>query len=112
LKHEVERRRDQTVAAAATLLAGFAHPDARQRILTQRQLADLGTVGAEAAYLGMTHSDRTIRRWSARFFDHQEPTERSLKALIDLTRDPDAEVRVAAVHVLICEGCKPDPPTH
>lgn len=44
-----------------------------------------------------------------RFFDHVPPTDENLRGLIRLhAADPDPEVRAAAIHVLGCEGCKPE----
>lgn len=55
------------------------------------------------------HADPDVRRRAARALDHLPLDEPTVAALIALARrETIPAVRSAAVHVLACEGCKPD----
>jgi HEAT repeat protein len=55
------------------------------------------------------HVDPHVRRRAARALDHLPLDEQTVEALIALAqREKIPAVRGAAVHVLACEGCKPE----
>lgn len=55
------------------------------------------------------HADPEVRRRAARALDHLPLDEPTVAALIGLARrESIPAVRSAAVHVLACEGCKPE----
>lgn len=55
------------------------------------------------------HADPDTRRRAARALDHLPLDEQTVEALIGLARrETIPAVRSAAVHVLACEGCKPE----
>ena len=55
------------------------------------------------------HGDPEVRRRAARALDHLPLDQQTVEALIELVRrEKIPAVRGAAVHVLACEGCKPE----
>ena len=55
------------------------------------------------------HPDPQVRRRAARALDHLPLDDQTVEALIALARrESIPAVRGAAVHVLACEGCKPE----
>jgi HEAT repeat protein len=57
----------------------------------------------------LRHADSDVRRRAARALDHLPLDEQTVEALIALARrETIPAVRSAAVHVLACEGCKPE----
>jgi HEAT repeat protein len=57
----------------------------------------------------LRHADPDVRRRAARALDHLPLDEQTVDALIALARrETIPAVRSAAVHVLACEGCKPE----
>jgi hypothetical protein len=57
---------------------------------------------------GLRQANPDIRRWSAAVADNFMDAE-TLHALLPLLHDPEAKVRVWAVHSLSCETCKEGP---
>jgi HEAT repeat protein len=57
---------------------------------------------------GLKHANGHVRRWCASLADNFADAQ-TLRALVPLLRDPEASVRVWAVHSLSCEGCKDGP---
>lgn len=65
--------------------------------------------GRSELLAALYHADPGVRRRAARALDHLPLDEPTIEALIDLTRrEIIPAVRSAAVHVLACEGCKPE----
>lgn len=54
---------------------------------------------------GLRHENRHVRHWCAIFLD-RNGDEESLNSLLPLLNDPDARVRLWAVHTIACEHCK------
>jgi len=72
-------------------------------------LLDAGPAGIAALRVGLAHADPTVRRFAARALDHVALDDETVAALLALIRaETIPKVRSAAVHVLACEGCKPD----
>ncbi len=57
---------------------------------------------------GLKHANWHVRRWSAALADNFADSQ-TLHALVPLLQDPQAAVRVWAVHSLACETCKDGP---
>ncbi|MER5216288.1 HEAT repeat domain-containing protein [Streptomyces sp. NPDC002838] len=72
-----------------------------------RALLRRGPSAVPAIRRGLTHPDGKVREQCCKLLDELLVPE----ALDDLTArldDPDARVRIAALHALSCERCKPD----
>jgi hypothetical protein len=72
-----------------------------------RALLSSGPEAVPAIRRGLHHTDPLVRENCCRLLDHllvEEATD-DLVAMLD---DPDARVRVAAVHAVSCERCKSD----
>jgi HEAT repeat protein len=72
-----------------------------------RALLRRGAAAVPAVRRGLSHPDGRVREQCCRLLDELLVPE----AIDDLSarlEDPDARVRIAAVHALSCERCKPD----
>jgi HEAT repeat protein len=72
-----------------------------------QQLIGLGAEASEAARGGLRHENPQVRMHCCRVLDHVMDPD-SIPALIAALGDPDAEVRVQALHALACDRCKKD----
>ena len=88
------------------LVAEFAN--GQNRMAAFLALYSRGKEAVPAIRAGLGHSDANIRRWCASLADNFADAE-LFRALIPLLNDPQAEVRVWAVHSLSCETCKDGP---
>jgi HEAT repeat protein len=61
-----------------------------------------------AAIRGLRHESWRVRRRCAQLLDDLELTEESVAALTERLADEHGAVRAAALHSLVCVGCKPD----
>jgi HEAT repeat protein len=88
------------------LVAEFAH--GQNRMAAFLALYSRGKQAVPAIRAGLAHSDANIRRWCASLADNFADAE-LFRALVPLLNDPQADVRVWAVHSLSCETCKDGP---
>jgi HEAT repeat protein len=93
-------------ATPGELVAEFASGE--HRMAAFLALAGRGPDVLPAVRDGLRHANVHVRRWSAVFADNFGDAE-TVQALVPLLRDPDARVRVWAVHSLSCESCKGSP---
>jgi HEAT repeat protein len=83
--------------------------DRDSRWAATEALLNAGPAGMEALREGLAHTDPTVRRFAARALDHLPLDDKTVEALVAMIRSETIpKVRSAAVHVLACEGCKPD----
>src|SRR5581483_9779409 len=75
LRREVIHRR-ALVDVAKQQLSGFAASQPEERFAAARALGRLGEAGILAALSGLEDPRATVRRWSARFFDHSALEDR------------------------------------
>ena len=68
-----------------------------------------GDAQAAALRAALRDPDPDVRRRAARALDHLPLDDATVAALVELIRvERIPKVRGAAVHVLACEGCKPE----
>lgn len=93
-------------ASSEELVAEFAN--GQNRMAAFLALYRRGPEALPAVRQGFQHANPHVRRWSAILADNWADGEtfRALTALLD---DPQAGVRVWAVHALACERCKDGP---
>jgi HEAT repeat protein len=70
-----------------------------------RELFGLGFAVVAAAREGLKHENASVRYYCCSLLDHFLVPE-ALGDLISMVRDPDANVRVMALHTLACDRCK------
>lgn len=99
------RRGAFSIMDAAALIRDFAAPH-RAKQAWWRLLA-MGEAALPAVQAAMDDANADVRLHCVRFLDHF-PTPDFVEDLARLARDPDARVRVMAVHALACDHCKPD----
>lgn len=62
----------------------------------------------DASLGGLRHESWRVRRHCCRLLDHLTLTDETIAAMTALLDDPYPRVRQAALHTLVCEGCKPE----
>jgi HEAT repeat protein len=72
-----------------------------------RELLRRGAPAGSAIRRGLHHADAAVREQCCRLLD-QLLVEDAFGEMVAMLEDVDAGVRVAAVHALACDRCKPD----
>jgi HEAT repeat protein len=93
-------------ATCEDLVAEFASSE--NRMAAFLALCARGPEALPAVREGLKHPNCHIRRWSAAIADNFADAA-TLHALVPLLSDPNAQVRIWAVHSLSCETCKDGP---
>ena len=91
----------------AVLVEGLGDVSGDVRFASYRALVDAGASALPAIRSGLRSPEWQVRRWSAMCLD-QIADEEALRNLVPLMRDPNAKVRLWAVHSVACEHCKED----
>lgn len=81
--------------------------DPQRTVAAYRELLERGDDALDAIRAGLSHPDAAVREGCCRLLDHLVDTE-SMDLLIAMADDPDAKVRIAAIHALACDRCKGD----
>lgn len=92
---------------SAQLIEGLGAPDGATRFAAYQALIEMGKEALPVLRVGLRSADWQVRRWSAMCLD-QVADEPALADLVPLMTDPNAKVRLWAVHSIACEHCRED----
>ncbi|GAA1224210.1 hypothetical protein GCM10009665_13080 [Kitasatospora nipponensis] len=81
--------------------------DPQRTVGAYRELLRRGPEALDAIRAGLRDANPGVREGCCRLLDHLVDTE-SMGQLIAMADDPDARVRIAALHALACDRCKGD----
>jgi hypothetical protein len=73
-----------------------------------RRLREAGEVAKPALFLGLGHPAWRVRHGCLRVLDHTIVDDETRRRVVTALGDPHRKVRIAAMHLLGCEACKPD----
>ncbi|GHE10317.1 HEAT repeat domain-containing protein [Streptomyces alanosinicus] len=81
--------------------------DSQRTVAAYRALLRRGEDALSAIRAGLHHESTAVREGCCRLLDHLVDAD-SMDELISMGDDPDARVRISAVHALACDRCKGD----
>lgn len=79
--------------------------DPQRAVAAYHELLRRGKDAVGAIRAGLHHENPAVREGCCRLLDHLVDTG-SMRQLIAMADDPDAQVRIAAFHALACDRCK------